>query len=89
MQIASIFNAGMPQPSRDELRAQMALLPSPDPSDVGFLISNADLVRDDYASAFGQVYDATAVGKRQKLVRYGVGVACGLVLGVVVGKLVL
>lgn len=86
--ISGIFTEAQ-QPSRDEIKAQMALLPAPDPGDVAFLVGNADLIRDDYAHAFGLVYAETRDGKKTKLVQYGIGAACGLVLGVLVGKLVL
>lgn len=35
------------------------------------------------------IVDETDEGKKKKLLGYGIGAACGLVLGVVVGKLVL
>ncbi len=93
--IGGIFNSGgagstgTAAEARALLLSQMALLPPPDPSDVAFLTQNADLIRDDYAQAFGTVYAATAAGKKAKLVCYGIGGALGLVLGVALGKLVL
>lgn len=83
--ISGLIPAGI---TREQLKAQMASLPAIDPGDIAQAVANADLIRDDYAEAALQVIDATGPGKKAKIVRYGIGAACGLVLGVVVGKLV-
>jgi len=72
-------------PSRDVVRAQMATLPPVDPADVAMAKTYADLVRDDYAVAAGEVVDATAAGRRVMIQRYAIGAVAGLAVGGLVG----
>ncbi len=84
--------AGMPcdraalQAAAGQLRPAREMI---DAADLACFQANADLLPDDYASLILGVSDQTSAGKKAKLVRYGVGVACGAVLGVLNGKFVL
>jgi hypothetical protein len=82
--ISSLLPPGV---TRDQLRAQIAALPPVPEDDLATAVANADLMRDDYAAAGLQFIDATAYGKKQRIVRYGLGAVCGLVVGVVACKL--
>lgn len=69
--------------SRDKVKAAMAQAPPVPADDLAFIVSNADLIRDDYAAAALEVIDATDYGKKQRIQRYGVGAAVGLAVGIV------
>jgi hypothetical protein len=74
--------------SRDEMRRVLANAPPISKEDLAFAVANADLVREDQAQALAEVSDATSFGARQKIMRYGIGAAVGLVLGVIACKVV-
>ena len=80
-------------PTRAQIQAELAAAPPLasliGPEERACFQANADLLPDDYAALIGEIADATTPGKRTKLVRYGVGLACGAVLGIVIGKYVL
>ncbi len=81
------------QPTRDQLKAEIAKLPPAaavfGADERAFAIANADLVPDDYGAVGVELVDMTNAGKKAKMMRYGIGAACGLLVGVVVGKYVL
>lgn len=71
--------------TRPQIAAAMASLPPASQlmtnDDLSFLIQNADLLRDDYAGPLVAVADATPVGERATVVRYGIGFAVGALVG--------
>ncbi len=88
--LGSIFDGGLTagKPTRAELLAGQAVMPAVSAADVAFLVANADVIRDDYARAFGEVYDATTAGKHAAARRYAIGGAAGLALGLAAWKLI-
>lgn len=79
--------------NRAELAAQAAALKPlgamVDPADLACMQANADLLPADYANVLVTIADATTPGKNAKLLRYGVGLGCGAVIGLLIGKFVL
>lgn len=58
-----------------------------DPTVMATLKSQAASLDDDTAHQLLDVADATPYGEKQRWLRYGIGVACGMAVGLVVARL--